>query len=164
MKILVFSDSHSSLGFMRKSIDALRPDQVIHLGDHYDDAETIAQENPGIPFCMVAGNCDRYRCPPDTPAIRLVILDGLRFLVTHGHLHQVKTMTDALLADARKAGANVVLFGHTHQALCYRAHDGLWVMNPGSCSYGGSFGYITTADGKIEKFTIIKESQLEDML
>ena len=164
MKILVFSDSHASLGFMRKSIEALRPDQVIHLGDHYDDAETIAEESPSIPFCMVAGNCDRYRCLPDTPTMRLITLDGLRFLVTHGHMHQVKSGIDFLLADARKVGANAVLFGHTHQPLCYRAQDGLWVMNPGSCSYGGSVGYITTNCGQIEKFEVIKEYQLEDML
>ena len=42
MKILVLSDSHSALSFMRRAVDAIKPDAIIHLGDHYDDGETIA--------------------------------------------------------------------------------------------------------------------------
>ena len=34
---------------------------------------------------------------------------------------------------ARQAGADILLFGHTHQAYAERLEDGLWVMNPGSC-------------------------------
>ena len=44
MKILVFSDSHSTLRHMRSYLDALKPDAVIHLGDYYDDAETLRQK------------------------------------------------------------------------------------------------------------------------
>ena len=35
MKILVLSDSHSTLSFMRLCIQSLCPDAVVHLGDHY---------------------------------------------------------------------------------------------------------------------------------
>ena len=62
MTILVFSDSHSSLGFMRRCMETVHPDGVIHLGDYFDDGEVIREENPGIPFYQVPGNCDRYRC------------------------------------------------------------------------------------------------------
>ena len=44
MKILVLSDSHSSLSYMRLCIEAVKPDIMIHLGDYYDDAEAIAEE------------------------------------------------------------------------------------------------------------------------
>ena len=64
MKILVLSDSHAALGFMRLSIDAVKPDAVIHLGDFFDDGTAMAEENPHIRFYQVPGNCDRYRCAP----------------------------------------------------------------------------------------------------
>ena len=41
MKILVLSDSHSALSFMRRCIGAVRPDAVVHLGDYYEDAQTM---------------------------------------------------------------------------------------------------------------------------
>ena len=44
MKILVLSDSHSTLSFMRRCIDSVQPHAVIHLGDHFDDAEAMKEE------------------------------------------------------------------------------------------------------------------------
>ncbi len=46
MKILVLSDSHSSLRFMRDCVDAVKPDVIVHLGDHYDDAAVLREEYP----------------------------------------------------------------------------------------------------------------------
>ena len=46
MKILVLSDSHSSLRFMRLALQKIRPDAFIHLGDYYQDAQTMAKEFP----------------------------------------------------------------------------------------------------------------------
>ena len=64
MKILVLSDSHSGLSFMRRCIDRVKPDALIHLGDYYDDGQTMEEEYPHIRMYQVPGNCDRYRCPP----------------------------------------------------------------------------------------------------
>ena len=44
MKLLILSDSHSTLSFMRRCIDSVKPDGMIHLGDHFDDAEAIREE------------------------------------------------------------------------------------------------------------------------
>ena len=37
MKILVLSDSHSALQFMRQCVESVKPDAIIHLGDFFDD-------------------------------------------------------------------------------------------------------------------------------
>ena len=50
MKILVLSDSHSTLSFMRRCIDAVKPDAMIHLGDHFDDGRAMAEEYPQYGF------------------------------------------------------------------------------------------------------------------
>ena len=165
MKILVLSDSHSALSFMRRCIRAVKPDAVIHLGDHYDDGQAMAEENPHIIFHQVPGNCDRYRCPPGAVETRCYPVGGVRLFMTHGHRHGVKMGIGALLADARKMGAQAVLYGHTHQKYCNQEPDGLWILNPGSCgSMGGSAGVIKIEDGKIKACYFITQADLEEML
>ena len=161
MKILVMSDSHSALSFMRRCIDAVIPDAMIHLGDHYDDAIAISEEYPDLPMYHVPGNCDRYRCPPGVMEVHLATLDGVRLYLTHGHLHKVKHYIDLLLRDGRKARAHAVLYGHTHVPNCYQEPDGLWVLNPGSCGYfGGTVGVIETDGGRIVSCEILREGDL----
>lgn len=41
MKILVLSDSHSALQFMRQCVESVKPDAIIHLGDFFDDGVVI---------------------------------------------------------------------------------------------------------------------------
>ena len=67
MKILVFSDSHSSMSFMRLCMEVVKPDAVIHLGDHYDDAEVLMDEWPRTRMYRVPGNCDKCRVPDFVP-------------------------------------------------------------------------------------------------
>ncbi len=163
MKILVLSDSHSALHFMRAAVKAVKPDAVIHLGDHFDDGQVIAEENPGIIFHQVPGNCDRYRCPPGMQEILCYRVCGVELYMTHGHRHGVKMSTGILLREARKCpGVQAVLYGHTHVADCHREDDGLWVLNPGSCNYfGGSVGLIETENNEILSCRILEQADLE---
>lgn len=164
MKILVLSDSHSALSFMRLCVERIRPQAIIHLGDHYDDGGAMAEEYSHIRVYQVAGNCDRYRCPPDAREILCCSVDGVRAYMTHGHKHKVKFDTGLLLRDARAAGADIVLYGHTHVPNCYQDGDGLWVLNPGSCGYyGGTAGLIETADERIINCRILRQEDLEEM-
>lgn len=161
MKILVLSDSHSSMRFMRTCMDAVQPDAVIHLGDHYDDGETLHEEYPNVLFYQVPGNCDLYRCPYGTAEIRVERIFGLDLYMTHGHRHKVKQYLGALLRDARACHVKAVLYGHTHVTDCHQEDDGLWVLNPGSCGYyGGSAGLIEIRDGQIQGCRILDQDAL----
>lgn len=165
MKILVLSDSHSALSFMRNCIDSIKPDRVIHLGDYYDDACAIAEEYPHIPLFQVSGNCDRYRCPPFVQEVLAQKIDGVYFYLTHGHRHMVKQRLDMLIRDARKCKAAAALYGHTHIADIHREEDGLWVINPGSCGYyGGSAALIETNNGNIVNCRLIRQENLEEFI
>lgn len=162
MKILVLSDSHAGLSFMRRAIRAVKPDAVVHLGDFYDDAEALAEENPNIRFHMVPGNCDHNRLFNCGPEILCYDVCGVRLYMTHGHKHEVKRTMLPLLKDARAAGAAAVLYGHTHAAVCYQEDDGLWVLNPGPCgSSGGSVGLIETDGDKIKACRLLRQADLE---
>lgn len=165
MKILVLSDSHAAMSFMRLCIERVKPDFLVHLGDYFDDAQTIGEEYPNIPLYQVPGNCDKYRCPPFQPEMLIQRIDGVQLYMTHGHRHRVKQDIGMLLRDARASKADAVLYGHTHVANCYQEPEGLWVLNPGSCGYfGGSAGLIETKDKKILSCRILRQEDLEDML
>lgn len=161
MKILVLSDSHSSLRFMRECVAKINPKVVIHLGDYYDDAEALHEEFPHILFYQVPGNCDKYRAPIHAREILVMPIGGVRFYMTHGHIHRVKMVLSLLLRDAREAKSDIALFGHTHEAYCQLEDDGLWVMNPGSCGYyGGSAGLIEIENEKISSCRILRQEDL----
>lgn len=160
-KILVMSDSHASLRFMRQAIHCIEPNAVVHLGDHYDDAQTLELEYPQIPFHMVFGNCDRYRCPPSARSTLCYDVCGVRLFMTHGHLQSVKQTLCRLNREAREFQAAAALYGHTHSPDCHREEDGLWVINPGSCgSAGGSVALLEVEQGSILSARIIPVAEL----
>lgn len=164
MKILIMSDSHSGLSFIRRCVEVIKPDAMIHLGDHFDDGVQIGEEYPQIPMHQVPGNCDYYRMVAYHPQVLCYDVYGVKLYMTHGHNHRVKFGLYSLLKDARATKAQAALYGHTHIADCHREEDGLWVLNPGSCgSWGGSVAVMEIQDGKIESCRIFDRTDLEEL-
>ena len=163
MRILVLSDSHAGLSFMRWCVEKTKPDAIVHLGDYFDDARVLSEEYLHIPIHVVPGNCDKYRLLRPAPEILCYEVCGVRLFMTHGHRHNVKITTGLLIADGVRNNAEAVLYGHTHIADCRQLPDGMWVLNPGSCgSFGGSAGIIETQQGKIETCYLINAMNLEE--
>ncbi len=136
MKLLILSDSHRTMDYMYMALERERPDRVIHLGDHQADAALLHERYPQIPLWSVCGNCDGRGDP-----IRILqTLEGVRLYITHGHTLQVKYGLLRAELAAREAEANVLLFGHTHRSFC-DFHNGLWLLNPGSCCGAGPITY-----------------------
>ena len=136
MKLLILSDSHRKMEYMYRAVEREQPDGIVHLGDHDRDAERLSKRYPRIPLWSVSGNCD-YGAAPE----RIVeTLEGVRFFMTHGHTLRVKYGLLRAELAAREAEANVLLFGHTHCAMC-DWHNGLWILNPGTCSGMGPVTY-----------------------
>ena len=59
----------------------------------------------------------------------------------------MKSTYDLAIAEARAVGADILLFGHTHQPLCRQLEDGLWMMNPGPAR--SHYGLITIENGQV---------------
>ncbi len=152
MKLLVFSDSHNHLQPMLDAVQAESPDMVLHLGDLLRDAEALAAFYPKLPVTYVPGNCDGWTNEPNH---RLLEVAGRRILMGHGHFWQVKQGYAGAVAAARDAGADILLFGHTHLPYCAHS-DGLWVMNPGAVSGGGMvhYGIIILEKSKTMCYTV----------
>lgn len=164
MKILILSDSHSSLRFMRECVKRIKPDCVIHLGDYAQDGEVIHSENPQVAFYQVSGNCDSYSTQNPSDSTRICTIGGTKLMITHGHRFQVKTSLDKLIAYARSCNVDGVLYGHTHEALCLHMQDGLWVLNPGAAGFGGgSAGLMEISEQRITACRIIEQAVLDAM-
>lgn len=149
MELLIFSDSHGRHAAMQTAIDhQLRaPDSILFLGDGLRDVDRLTLGRSHL--FAVRGNCDLY-WDPTIQTDELLPFEGHKILMTHGHLYGVKSGYGALIAHAAKLGADVVLFGHTHEpmhtiiptdttALCRPMH----LFNPGSIGGNGSFGVLT---------------------
>jgi len=128
LKIVVFSDSHHATREMIDVVEAEHPDLVIHLGDLQRDAEALAAVYPKLPLVSVPGNCDGWT---DQPVQKLITVQHRRILLSHGHIWHVKSGYDLAFDAAIKAGAHILLFGHTHRSYCCQREQFL-AVNPGA--------------------------------
>ena len=146
MRILVVSDVHGRVGRLYEAIEQQpTANTVIFLGDGLRQAEDAADRYPDRTFYMVPGNCD---FGAQAIPVRQETLGGKKFYFTHGHLHDVKYTLYRIDMAAREAGADIVLFGHTH--VPYEEYaDGLYLFNPGSLGYEGTYGYVDIVGGGI---------------
>lgn len=141
MRILVVSDTHRDRYALRRAILAQpTAEAVIHLGDGADEAEEMKLNFPEKMFLLVRGNCDwGSTLPPEGVAE----FAGKRIFYTHGYTYNVKYGMYEAVSAARAKKADVLLFGHTHNATT-EYENGLYIMNPGSLS--GSTGTYGTLD------------------
>lgn len=154
MEFLIFSDAHGRNDGMLRALarQPKAPDGVIFLGDG------LRQMEPGmfggVPLFCVRGNCD-WVAPlwANCPEEQLLSFAGHRLLLTHGAAYGVKSGLGLLETAAAEKGADIALFGHTHdpylQVLPTGSHVGdrvparpLYLFNPGSVGYGGTFGSL----------------------
>ncbi len=132
MKILVISDTHKKLNnaiSLLKEITDL--DLVIHLGDHYNDAEDLEAIYNNLSFEYVAGNCD-FAVMEELKE-KILEIKGKKILITHGHYYQVKHgyyLLEKLLEEKK---VDAIMFGHTHLPVIEYIGEKI-IMNPGSLS------------------------------
>jgi uncharacterized protein len=124
MKVLIVSDSHGltqELSMIKeRHSDA---GAMIHCGD-----SELKKSDPQMDrFLAVRGNCDLEKFPEDL----IQELDGIRFLITHGHLYNVKMTLMNLSYKAEETEASVICFGHSHLAGVELTQGKLFI-NPGS--------------------------------
>lgn len=132
MRVGVFSDSHGDHVALDELLDRMGAlDAVCFLGDVARDAEYLQERLAAMPnqppLYAVRGNNDYFQSCA-LPWELLIELGGVRIYMTHGH-RLVSLM--GLAYKAQECGAQVALFGHTHEALCETA-QGVLLLNPGS--------------------------------
>lgn len=147
MKILVVSDTHGDFNTLKRAVlSHSTAEVIIHCGDGESQVQRIKESFPDKAVYNVRGNCDWNSSAPATEEITV---EGKKIFVTHGHLYQAKLTLSLICAEARSRNADILCFGHTHiPTEEYR--DGLYVLNPGSCSgCGATCGLIEITPGGI---------------
>lgn len=126
-RILVVSDSHGVIENMVQAVGDTMPDMVIHLGDCWQDGEQLKLLFPDLLIEQVDGN---YKSRGEIRE-KLLVVEGKRIFICHGHDYSVKMGYSRLLQAAGQKGADVVLCGHTHR-VCQDYYNNMAVLNPGS--------------------------------
>lgn len=148
MKILVFSDTHQKINGCVEILQQTKDvGAVLHAGDLVQDAEDLAAAFPAIPFYFVSGNNDLFSSCPEE---RTLTFEGVTLLLTHGHLQNVRFGLRELANHAKRQGAALAVFGHTHEAFLGTV-SGVQMLNPGSMGYAPkSYGVLTIENGQIQ--------------
>ena len=130
MRILVISDTHGQDGDVNRLLEVVNPDKIYHLGDSENECRFLTNVAK-CPVEMVCGNCDWYSKLP----MEVVLEVGKHvLLLTHGHKFGCKLSYEGLMKEARRVGADYILYGHTHVPEIEKV-NGFTIINPGSLSY-----------------------------
>lgn len=143
--LAVISDSHGSRAAI-SSFDrqARIVDAIVHLGDGIEDLKYLSRL-AGIETFAVKGNCDRGGLIPGDLE---ETFGGIKFFICHGDQYRVKRDLTTLSMKAQSVGADVALFGHTHELIIYR-DGGVLFVNPGALK-DGTFAIIRTESGEAQ--------------
>ena len=142
IKLIIISDTHRASENIERAISLQpRADAVIFLGDGLSDAALSAELHPEFTWYAVRGNCDFQDTLSERPVPKcaMTVLGGKKIVYTHGDLFGVKGGIGGLISLAKETGADVVLYGHTHEKRVDYI-DGVYYANPGSAG-----GYRPTA-------------------
>lgn len=140
MRILVTSDTHGDFFSLKQAVNQQKSAEIIiHCGDSQGEVEELKMLYPDKAIYAVKGNCD-FGSTLNT--VETLNVEGKKIFITHGHLYNAKMTLYNLCCAAREDNADIVVFGHTHNALA-EYDDGLYILNPGSLhGYYASYAYI----------------------
>jgi len=136
-KLLVLSDSHGNIAALKavfKWANAhIPPNDTIcataFLGDGISDLN-YAYDETGFysDWKLVKGNNDYGITMQETLTFDF---EERHFFMCHGHRYNLYGGYDTLIKNARSAGADVALYGHSHIPY-YKIVNGITLVNPGS--------------------------------
>ena len=150
MKVLVLSDSHGAVHFLRRILDTEPEAEIVFfLGDGLSDIEKIKPDYPKKKFICVKGNNDFYY-QENNEAYKHI--DGVTIMACHGDAFRVRSTLRELINKTASVRGNLALYGHTHQRnLCSDAATGIFAVNPGAVC-DGRYCVLDIAKGMFEYY------------
>ena len=151
MLVGVISDTHSYMD--ARALQLLQGvEHILHAGDIGDDG--VIKELASIaPVTAVRGNVDREGLTSLYPAEVTLALAGYRIFLTH-EVKPPKREADLALEQYRRAGLDVVVYGHSH-ILYQQPWGGILFFNPGAAGKRRfkvipSIGFLTLTPAGVE--------------
>lgn len=146
MKLLITSDIHGDLEALLKVIKKHQDvDYHLNAGDMCLDQKIWEKHH----IVSVKGNND---FGSNLPYIRVLDFDGIRILLTHGHLEHVKFGMERIKLKAKVNDVQIVIFGHTHERYLM-AEEGILFINPGALS-GYHKSYAIYENNQVQFYSV----------
>ncbi len=146
-KILAISDNHGNKEIVDKILSIEEYDLAIHLGDSEFNKKWVEAR---FDYC-VEGNNDFSGLPLEIA----FELEGLNFLILHGHTYGIYTHNwmELPLQVAKKEGVDVLIHGHSHIPYINEENN-IFSSCPGSTTIprsedGPTYAIYTIENGKI---------------
>lgn len=120
-------------------------DLILHAGD-VGELWVLDELSKIAPVTAVHGNDDTEEATRELPYQQIVSVNGRRILLWHSHYpdraEEMASRTPEISAarnlnQAKRAGADIVVFGHWHIPFTYE-QDGILVINPGAIASGNA--------------------------
>lgn len=151
MRIAVISDTHTNVKMASALLNTVGDfELLIHLGDHASDLVALSSNLPCRAIGVI-GNEDKGFLGDDRFPTEMTIPAGdIKIFMTHGHLFDLnpyyqkdkwESKISGLVSRAKKTGAKIALFGHTHRPHL-EDRDGVLLMNPGDIYSGAERAHI----------------------
>ncbi|HIS01046.1 MAG TPA: metallophosphoesterase [Candidatus Excrementavichristensenella intestinipullorum] len=132
IRLALVSDSHGRGDTLKAAAGGMEGcEGLCHLGDLVPDGQRMSQML-GLPLYGVRGNCDGWENAPEEMVLNVA---GHKLLLCHGHRYGVKESLTRLYLRGQEAGADIVLYGHTHQPRVDR-NGPMMLINPGALMNG----------------------------
>jgi uncharacterized protein len=121
-------------------------DMILHAGD-VGKLWVLDRLSAIAPVIAVHGNDETSEAQRELPYQQVITVAGQRIFLSHCHYpvraeemesrrdDSWRPKFDRRLEFGRRAGANTVIFGHTHIPMTYR-EDGILLVNPGAVASG----------------------------
>ena len=146
MRIALVSDTHDRI--LASLFDALAGvDEILHAGDVCSEA-ALAELEAVAPVTAVQGNMDEWALAGRHPEEQRLERGGITIGMVHGHRFGRGLVHD-LAEHFREWGPDLVVFGHSHEALD-EVEGGTRFFNPGTAGGIGApatVGILEIADG-----------------
>ncbi len=152
MRFLILGDTHipdraqELPQWVKKIIEGQKYDAILFTGDATEYSVLHYLERHGKTYA-VRGNMDFL----ELPRFQIIDAEGHRIFLFHSTEVRPRGDPDQLEAYGRTAGADIVVFGHTHKRDTY-ARNGMLFTNPGTAT--GAWGGVTR--GEPESLAILE--------
>ncbi len=152
MRFLILGDTHvpdragSLPDWVKKVVEGKKYDATLFTGDATEYSVLHFLERHGKTYA-VRGNMDLL----DLPRFQIIDALGHRIFLFHSTEVRPRGDPDQLLEYGRTAGADIVVFGHTHKRDVYD-YEGILFINPGTAT--GAWGGAT--EGEPESLAVLE--------
>lgn len=146
MKILITSDVHGQINDLK---DIINRNQDVDLHLNAGDLQLSKEEIDKINMIAVSGNTDYNSHLKNSEIIEV---GGIKILLVHGHLQNVKYRLDDLIMFAERKEVNICIFGHTHLKYV-KCHNNILYINPGAV-YDDVPSYAIYEDGEVKYYNL----------